>query len=830
MQFLISAEWIQQEAEERGDRGRPTQRSRSSSRTRRSSRSPTTRPYKEFLKTSGQTEEDLLFRVRARLPVERDPQEGRGRQGQGHRQGRSRTTTTRTRSASPSPSARPQRRAHRRPRRRPSRPRSALEDGESFKAGRQEVLDRRGVQGAGRQAARRRQGPAGEGARRGRLQGREGRARRARSRPSSATTSSRSRRSRPPPSRRSSSRRRRSATCCKLGERAEGARRLRQEVPHEVQGGDELRGGLRGRRVQERAEGEGQGGARGRQPRVPAAAARPAARGPGALRTTASRRSPASTQITRRLRRECPWDREQDERSIVPHTVEEAYELADAAHSGDDAKLLDELGDVLFQVHFLSLLLEERGAGDLAAVADGCREKLIRRHPHVFGEVEARDAGEVLRNWDEIKRDGGGRAARLFGDVPENLPGPLYARKVQRRAAGAGHALPAPAPGAGGRRARRPPSCARAARGGEEAFRLVGDLLFAPSPRPGAGGGSRARAAGGRRPLQDPDGGETARHERDPRRSTPARCSTAAATPPSRSTCASSRARPAARRCPPARPPASSRRSSCATAARPGAARASTRRWPTSNGEIAEAVRGLDAADQAGARPRDDRARRHAEQGPARRQRHPRRVARRGQGRRGRGRACRSGATSAATAAHVLPVPMMNVLNGGAHADNNVDFQEFMVVPVGCDSLLRGAARRRRGLPRAASGMLHERGLATAVGDEGGFAPDLESNEAALEVLMEGIEAAGYSAGRGRRRSRSTRPPARSSTTAPTCSSTRTARSPPRRWPTTGPSSRRAIPILSIEDGMDEEDWDGWKRAHRAHRRRACSSWATTSS
>ena len=68
-------------------------------------------------------------------------------------------------------------------------------------------------------------------------------------------------------------------------------------------------------------------------------------------------------EITRRLRRECPWDREQDERSIVPHTVEEAYELADAAHSGDDAKLLDELGDVLFQVYFLSLLLEERGAG-----------------------------------------------------------------------------------------------------------------------------------------------------------------------------------------------------------------------------------------------------------------------------------------------------------------------------------------------------------------------------------------------------------------------------------------------------------------------------------
>src|SRR5207302_4268547 len=105
-------------------------------------------------------------------------------------------------------------------------------------------------------------------------------------------------------------------------------------------------------------------------------------------------------EITRRLRAECPWDRKQDERTIVPHTVEEAYELADAANTGDDAKLLDELGDVLFQVHFLALQMEERGAGDLAAVAEHCRQKLIRRHPHVFGEAEAETAGEVLRNWD----------------------------------------------------------------------------------------------------------------------------------------------------------------------------------------------------------------------------------------------------------------------------------------------------------------------------------------------------------------------------------------------------------------------------------------------
>jgi len=144
-------------------------------------------------------------------------------------------------------------------------------------------------------------------------------------------------------------------------------------------------------------------------------------------------------EITRRLRRECPWDREQDERSIVPHTVEEAYELADAAASGDDAKLLDELGDVLFQVYFLALLLEEREAGSLAEVAEAMTQKLIRRHPHVFGETEAETAGEVLRNWDRIKREEEGRGAgEPFADVPENLPALLYARKMQRRAASAG--------------------------------------------------------------------------------------------------------------------------------------------------------------------------------------------------------------------------------------------------------------------------------------------------------------------------------------------------------------------------------------------------------
>jgi len=179
------------------------------------------------------------------------------------------------------------------------------------------------------------------------------------------------------------------------------------------------------------------------------------------------------------LRRECPWDREQDERSIVPHTVEEAYELADAAHAGDDRRLLDELGDVLFQVHFLALLLEERGAGDLAAVAEHCRQKLIRRHPHVFADTQVADAAEVLGNWDEIKRGEPGREGGIFGEVPENLPALLYARKVQRRATSAGHPGPTVPEALAEVGARAEDLAAAAAPDAAEAFAATGALLFA---------------------------------------------------------------------------------------------------------------------------------------------------------------------------------------------------------------------------------------------------------------------------------------------------------------------------------------------------------------
>jgi enolase len=159
--------------------------------------------------------------------------------------------------------------------------------------------------------------------------------------------------------------------------------------------------------------------------------------------------------------------------------------------------------------------------------------------------------------------------------------------------------------------------------------------------------------------------------------------------------------------------------------------------------------------------------------------------------------------------ARVLPVPMMNVLNGGAHADNKVDFQEFMVVPCGAPTFsesLRMGAEVFHALKRT----LHERGLGTTVGDEGGFAPDLSSNEEALQMLIAGIEAAGYSPGKDVAIALD---PATSEIyrdggyvlehEGRTLSSSELTD----YWA----DLAARYPIVSIEDGMDEEDWDGWR-------------------
>jgi enolase len=159
--------------------------------------------------------------------------------------------------------------------------------------------------------------------------------------------------------------------------------------------------------------------------------------------------------------------------------------------------------------------------------------------------------------------------------------------------------------------------------------------------------------------------------------------------------------------------------------------------------------------------------------------------------------------------AHILPVPMMNVLNGGAHADNKVDFQEFMVVPAGAPTFSE-CLRMGAEVFHALKGTLHDRGLATAVGDEGGFAPDLGSNEEALQMLVRGIEAAGYRPGEDVLIALD---PATSEIRSGDVYDLEHER---RKLSSEEMAAYWAelagkYPIVSIEDGMDEEDWDGWK-------------------
>jgi enolase len=160
-------------------------------------------------------------------------------------------------------------------------------------------------------------------------------------------------------------------------------------------------------------------------------------------------------------------------------------------------------------------------------------------------------------------------------------------------------------------------------------------------------------------------------------------------------------------------------------------------------------------------------------------------------------------------AAHVLPVPMMNVLNGGAHADNKVDFQEFMIVPVGASSFsegLRVGAEVFHALKRT----LHDRGLGTAGGDEGGFAPDLGSNEEALQMLVAGIEAAGYRPGEDV--AIALDPAASEIFSAGSYELEHEGRSlSPGDMAAYWAELVAKYPIVSLEDGMDEEDWEGWK-------------------
>ncbi len=152
-------------------------------------------------------------------------------------------------------------------------------------------------------------------------------------------------------------------------------------------------------------------------------------------------------QLARTLREQCPWDQEQTHQSLVRYLLEETYEVVDALHALDpedpstDDALIEELGDLLYQIEFHATIAEQEGRFTMADVAQGVHDKLVRRHPHVFGDVVADDTHTVLANWDLIKQQEKGRTS-VFEGVPHSLPSLSYADAVQRKAAKVGFDWP----------------------------------------------------------------------------------------------------------------------------------------------------------------------------------------------------------------------------------------------------------------------------------------------------------------------------------------------------------------------------------------------------
>lgn len=190
-------------------------------------------------------------------------------------------------------------------------------------------------------------------------------------------------------------------------------------------------------------------------------------------------------QLARTLREQCPWDREQTHRSLVKYLIEETYETVDAIEALDeddpdtDEDLIEELGDLLYQIEFHATIAEQQGRFTMADVAQGVHDKLVRRHPHVFGDVRADDTETVLANWDAIKRAEKGRTS-VFDGVPGSLPALSYAAKVQSKASGVGFDWP-DVEGALPKIAEELDEVQQARRDGtaEDVREELGDLLFA---------------------------------------------------------------------------------------------------------------------------------------------------------------------------------------------------------------------------------------------------------------------------------------------------------------------------------------------------------------
>ncbi|MGC8941075.1 MAG: nucleoside triphosphate pyrophosphohydrolase [Sulfurihydrogenibium sp.] len=139
--------------------------------------------------------------------------------------------------------------------------------------------------------------------------------------------------------------------------------------------------------------------------------------------------------LVAKLRVECPWDREQTNQSIKKNLIEEAYELLEAIEENDNEKMIEELGDLLLQVVFHSQIKKDEGSFDINTVIEKLIEKLIRRHPHVFGNSNVKTQEEVLKQWDEIKRK---EKESIFDGIPKRMPALMRAVKVQNRAAKVG--------------------------------------------------------------------------------------------------------------------------------------------------------------------------------------------------------------------------------------------------------------------------------------------------------------------------------------------------------------------------------------------------------
>ena len=369
----------------------------------------------------------------------------------------------------------------------------------------------------------------------------------------------------------------------------------------------------------------------------------------------------------------CPWDREQTHQSIGQNMIEEAYEALDCIEADDAAHLREELGDVLMQVVLHAQIAADAGEFTLADVARDIDAKLIRRHPHVFGDADAESSDEVLKIWDEVKlaekaaKDkavaaGEASPEGLLDGVPTHLPALMQAQKVSRKAAAVGFEWET-VQDVWDEVAEERAEFEAEEPGSPEREMEFGDLLFALV--------NVARAA-------------------------------------------------------------------------------------------AESA-GLSLYQYLGG-----------------------------------------------VNAHLLPTPMMNILNGGVHADNNVDFQEFMIMPVGAPSFAEGL-RWCAEVYHTLKGVLHEAGLGGGVGDEGGFAPNLKTNAEPFEYITKAVEKAGFK-------------PGVDFMYAMDPASTEFYNAETGMYELKGEgveyTSAQMVdyweklvdtyPIISIEDGMAEEDWDGW--------------------